>query len=97
MRETDGVDFYNILKPIYRPSVLRKLANYRRGRSNGAELRDLVNFEEDRDKILSTLMNSKVKNTLKIPSNITWGGQSGKVFRYLEGDFMKDCLEVRKC
>lgn len=95
MRDTDGVDFYNILKKIYQPSVARRILSYRKGRTNGAALRDLTNFDEiNRDRLLSELMNSKVKQALKLASNITWGGQSGKVFRVLEGDFMKPCTEV---
>lgn len=97
MRETDGVDFYNILKRIYQPSVARRLLSYRKGRTMGAALRDLTNFDEiNRDRLLSELMNGKVKETLKLASNITWGGQSGRVFQYLEGDFMKPCTEVCK-
>ncbi|XP_063701657.1 retinoid-inducible serine carboxypeptidase-like [Culicoides brevitarsis] len=96
MRETDGVDFYNILKKIYQPSVARRIASYRKGRMHGGALRDLTNFDEEinRDRVLSELMNSKVKQALRIPSNVTWGGQSGRVFSFLEGDFMKPCTEV---
>lgn len=98
LRETDGIDFYNILKKIYQPSVARRIQSYRKGRKNGAALlRDLTNFDEiNRDRVLSELMNSKVKQTLKIASNITWGGQSGRVFNVLSEDFMKPCTEVCK-
>lgn len=38
---------------------------------------------------LDVLMNTDVKEALGIPANVTWGGQSGRVFDYLRGDFMK--------
>ncbi|XP_061353464.1 serine carboxypeptidase-like 51 [Gastrolobium bilobum] len=39
---------------------------------------------------LDKLLNGVIKKKLKIiPENVTWGGQGGEVFTYLEGDFMK--------
>ncbi|XP_059429796.1 serine carboxypeptidase-like 51 [Corylus avellana] len=38
---------------------------------------------------LDSLMNGPIKEKLKIPENVTWGGQSDNVFTELEGDFMK--------
>ncbi|GLT80831.1 hypothetical protein SLA2020_522450 [Shorea laevis] len=38
---------------------------------------------------LDSLMNGVIKKKLKIPSNISWGGQSDYVFSNLAGDFMK--------
>ncbi|KAB1224097.1 Serine carboxypeptidase-like 51 [Morella rubra] len=35
------------------------------------------------------LMNGVIKKKLKIPENVTWGGQSDSVFLKLAGDFMK--------
>ncbi|GKV16604.1 hypothetical protein SLEP1_g27226 [Rubroshorea leprosula] len=38
---------------------------------------------------LDSLMNGVIRKKLKIPSNISWGGQSDYVFSNLAGDFMK--------
>ncbi|GLT82108.1 hypothetical protein SLE2022_005190 [Rubroshorea leprosula] len=38
---------------------------------------------------LDSLMNGVIKKKLKIPSNISWGGQSDYVFSNFAGDFMK--------
>jgi len=56
--------------------------------------KDLTHFKEDRDAVLKELMNGKVKSALKIPKNVTWGIQKGKVYQALEGDFMKDGLHA---
>ncbi|KAF5447609.1 hypothetical protein F2P56_033149 [Juglans regia] len=38
---------------------------------------------------LDSLLNGAIKEKLKIPDNVTWGGQSDSVFDSLAGDFMK--------
>ena len=43
---------------------------------------------------LDTLMNGYVKEYLGIPNFVTWGGQSGDVFNYQSGDFMKDVVGI---
>ena len=43
-------------------------------------------------------MNGEVKNYLGIPSSVTWGAQSGAVFNYQSGDFMKPVVDIgEKC
>jgi len=39
-------------------------------------------------------MNTVVKETLQIPSTVTWGGQSNDVFNNLYEDFMKPATSV---
>lgn len=46
------------------------------------------------DDSLDHLMNTLVKETLEIPENVTWGGQSNAVFNALYEDFMKPATEV---
>jgi hypothetical protein len=46
------------------------------------------------DASLDKLMNTVVKETLRIPTAVTWGGQSGDVFDYLYEDFMKPATSV---
>jgi len=43
---------------------------------------------------LTALMNGKVRDKLQIiPNNVTWGGQSDDVFKYLSTDFMKPYID----
>lgn len=58
--------------------------------------RTLVKFnaEENRDKLLTDLMNGPVKEALDIPSEVVWGGQSSITFRTLNEDFMKPVTDI---
>ena len=43
---------------------------------------------------LTEFMNGPIRKKLGvIPENVSWGGQSGDVFRYQSGDFMRDVLK----
>jgi len=42
---------------------------------------------------LETLLNGPMKQKLGIPSNITWGGQSGDVFNAMSGQFMRSGID----
>jgi hypothetical protein len=46
------------------------------------------------DEDLDNFMNTVVKETLQIPEEIIWGGQSNDVFSALYEDFMKPATEV---
>ncbi|KAJ4445349.1 hypothetical protein ANN_07154 [Periplaneta americana] len=79
---TDGIDFYNILT---------KVGGSRRFFS----MKDIVKKHQLRDDAsLDRLMNGIVKETLGIPAQVEWGGQSGYVFNYLYGDFMKSVTNI---
>ncbi|KAK7507841.1 hypothetical protein BaRGS_00000806, partial [Batillaria attramentaria] len=44
---------------------------------------------------LNKLMNGPIREKLKIiPANVTWGGQSGKVFEFQRADFMKPVIDI---
>jgi len=44
---------------------------------------------------LDSLMNGPIREKLQIiPANVVWGGQSGPVFTFQEGDFMKPVVDV---
>lgn len=45
---------------------------------------------------LNQLMNTLVKEALRIPEHVVWGSQSNAVFNYLSGDFMKPVTEGSK-
>jgi hypothetical protein len=46
------------------------------------------------DDDLDHFMNTLVKETLEIPEEVTWGGQSNDVFSSLYEDFMKPATKV---
>ncbi|QCD88075.1 serine carboxypeptidase-like 51 [Vigna unguiculata] len=93
--ESNHVDFYNLLEDagsddvatlelgLYKKISMKRYSRYltslrSRSRTPGGEVD------------LDTLLNGVIKKKLKIiPENVTWGGQSGEVFDFLSGDFMK--------
>jgi len=95
MQNTDNVDFYNILAPHYSTTSRRMQQQIEEGQC----LPTLVDgYRSNIDKYqadpLDTLMNGEVKNYLGIPSSVTWGAQSGAVFNYQSGDFMKPVVDI---
>lgn len=79
-----GIDFYNIL---YRGGS-NKLSQGTNSLERRAE-NHLRTYAADP---LTQLMNGPIKTKLKIPKNITWGGQSNAVFRHLVNDFMQSLV-----
>lgn len=94
LRETDGVDFYNVMTPIRKNSdYQRRLELYRNSKYVKDNLVDLSHFDaEDRDRMLEDLMNGPVSEILKM--NQTWKVSSGPVFSALTGDFMKPVTDI---
>uniref|UniRef100_A0A0A1WN20 Retinoid-inducible serine carboxypeptidase n=1 Tax=Zeugodacus cucurbitae TaxID=28588 RepID=A0A0A1WN20_ZEUCU len=94
LRESKGVDFYNIEKPTsgeaYANALLRS--------NNIVELmyRTMVQYDidEDRDQILEDLMRGPVQQALNITSPVKWGAQSNPTFSRLSGDFMKPVIHI---
>jgi len=87
---TDDVDFYNVLNH-HSDGDAAALRAGAEGQIRGAARRHLGRYHEE---ALSALMNSKIKTRLKIPPEVTWGGQSADVFDHLAGDFMNDVVGV---
>jgi len=85
LRVTGGIDFYNVLYPINVNAKSQPLTSYK------DFLRKLLLRD---DASLDNLMNTVVKETLQIPTTVTWGGQSDNVFSYLYEDFMKPATSV---
>ncbi|KAL0270818.1 UNVERIFIED_CONTAM: hypothetical protein PYX00_008106 [Menopon gallinae] len=83
LRETNGVDFYNILYKTGR--VFLQESNLEKN------IPDLY-FDEMTE--ITKLMNGPVRNALKIPNNVIFGAQSSDVFSALSGDFMKPVTDV---
>uniref|UniRef100_A0A8C6L548 Carboxypeptidase n=1 Tax=Nothobranchius furzeri TaxID=105023 RepID=A0A8C6L548_NOTFU len=79
-QNTNGVNFYNILKQ----EEDGKLALLAR--------RHIYPLHSQS---LSELMNGSVRKKLAIiPQNVTWGGQAEEVFSKMAGDFMKPVVDV---
>uniref|UniRef100_A0A1L8EFY1 Retinoid-inducible serine carboxypeptidase n=1 Tax=Haematobia irritans TaxID=7368 RepID=A0A1L8EFY1_HAEIR len=94
MRESKGVDFYNIEKPTRGDAYSRWLM--RNDNHMDQLYRTLVRFDvdENRDQMLDNLMRGPVSKALGVPSHIKWGYQSGSTFNQLRGDFMKPVIHV---
>jgi len=87
---TNGVSFYNILDSDTSPNSSKSSYG-----SDGGSVRATRHLAPYHSDPLSSLMNGKIKEMLRIiPQNVTWGGQSKLVFEALEGDFMKPVIRV---
>jgi serine carboxypeptidase 1 len=96
--QTNGVDFYDILKfedyGLRRGSMMDvdEMRIGLKGRIDD-RLYDKVFKPAAGAKLadsLDELMNGPIREYLEIiPDNVRWGGQSGPVFTFQEGDFMK--------
>lgn len=84
--ETNGVNFYNILKwgQEERSGIFRS--------KNELASRMLSPLYQDD---LAELMNGKIREKLGIiPDNVQWGGQSDEVFATQSEDFMKPVVDI---
>uniref|UniRef100_A0A0K8VCD7 Retinoid-inducible serine carboxypeptidase n=1 Tax=Bactrocera latifrons TaxID=174628 RepID=A0A0K8VCD7_BACLA len=98
LRESKGVDFYNIETPTRGGAYANILL-----RSNN--IKDLmyrtmvqydIDIDEDRDQILQDLMRGPVHQALNISSKVRWGSQSDVTFARLNTDFMKPVIHIGK-
>ncbi|XP_018790727.1 PREDICTED: retinoid-inducible serine carboxypeptidase-like [Bactrocera latifrons] len=96
LRESKGVDFYNIETPTRGGAYANILL-----RSNN--IKDLmyrtmvqydIDIDEDRDQILQDLMRGPVHQALNISSKVRWGSQSDVTFARLNTDFMKPVIHI---
>uniref|UniRef100_A0A8C6L0F3 Carboxypeptidase n=1 Tax=Nothobranchius furzeri TaxID=105023 RepID=A0A8C6L0F3_NOTFU len=85
-QNTNGVNFYNILK---------QEEDGKLGSSEGETLLARRHIYPLHSQSLSELMNGSVRKKLAIiPQNVTWGGQAEEVFSKMAGDFMKPVVDV---
>uniref|UniRef100_A0A1A8EYB4 Carboxypeptidase n=1 Tax=Nothobranchius korthausae TaxID=1143690 RepID=A0A1A8EYB4_9TELE len=88
-QNTNGVNFYNILK---------QEEDGKLGSSEGESFISLLarrHIYPLHSQSLSELMNGSVRKKLAIiPQNVTWGGQAEEVFSKMAGDFMKPVVDV---
>lgn len=90
---TNGVNFYNILdKTDVGKNRTPKTSLFSNPNLLSSYYRHVGYFQSDP---LSTLMNGKIREKLQvIPQNVTWGGQSDKVFEALSKDFMRPVTKI---
>ncbi|XP_040862951.1 serine carboxypeptidase-like 51 isoform X1 [Glycine max] len=91
---SNNVDFYNLLEDaggdniaamelgLYEKLSMKRYSRY----LSSMRSRSSPGGDDDLDKLLNGVIKKKLKI---IPENVTWGGQSGDVFDYLAGDFMR--------
>uniref|UniRef100_A0A023GNA5 Carboxypeptidase n=1 Tax=Amblyomma triste TaxID=251400 RepID=A0A023GNA5_AMBTT len=86
---TNGVDWYNILRPQFDQVTALDKASPPLDR---AYVRHVARFYNG---TLTELMNGPIKEKLgSIPENVTWGGQSSEVFKALKADFMLPAVDT---
>ncbi|GMY15916.1 serine carboxypeptidase-like 51 [Fagus crenata] len=91
-RSSNYVDFYNFLKDSGSDLVSMSDIELSKGIAKKRYSRYLSSLRSSSPGgggDLDSLMNGAIKKKLKIPANVSWGGQSDPVFTALSGDFMK--------
>ncbi|XP_062133659.1 retinoid-inducible serine carboxypeptidase [Drosophila sulfurigaster albostrigata] len=93
LRESKGVDFYNVETPTRGDAYSRQMALLT---PEERMIRTLVHFDidENRDQMLSDLMTGPVTAALNITTGVGWGAQSGATFSAQMGDFMKPVVHI---
>lgn len=90
---SNSVDFYNFLLDSGMDPVSLTASELKQGigaKRYARYLNSLRSSDPDSNGSIDDLMNGVIKKKLKIiPANVTWGGQSDKVFDALSSDFMK--------
>ncbi|KAM4843414.1 retinoid-inducible serine carboxypeptidase [Thomomys bottae] len=91
-KNTDGVNFYNILTKSTPTSAMESGLEFLHSHLVRLCHRHVRHLHGD---TLSELMNGPIKKKLKIiPEDISWGAQSPKVFMNMEEDFMKPVVRI---
>uniref|UniRef100_A0A182P9E3 Carboxypeptidase n=1 Tax=Anopheles epiroticus TaxID=199890 RepID=A0A182P9E3_9DIPT len=94
VRETHGIDFYNVLFKQDFAGTRSQLEQFSRDMRSAIASRATRLASEDRDQILQDLMRFEVAPALSLPAESIYGAQSGRVFNTLAGDFMKPAIDV---
>lgn len=91
-KNTDGVNFYNILTKDTPMSAMESSLEFMRSHLVRLCQRHVRHLHGDS---LSQLMNGPIRKKLKIiPEDCSWGAQSSNVFMNMEGDFMKPVISI---
>ncbi|KGN46896.1 serine carboxypeptidase-like 51 [Cucumis sativus] len=94
---SNGVDFYNFMLDDDMDPVVSTTINIESNSIDSMKLKgrkpsffSYKNYKPGGEGNLDALMNGPIKQKLKIiPPDVTWGGQSDKVFEFFTADFMK--------
>ncbi|CAG9578653.1 unnamed protein product [Danaus chrysippus] len=86
-RATTDVDFYNILTKRPVPQTFDNDI----GKLTLSD--SFYGISRRSSTTLNTLMNTRVKEALRIPANVTWSASSNRVFNALRTDFLKPVTE----
>uniref|UniRef100_F7B9S6 Carboxypeptidase n=1 Tax=Macaca mulatta TaxID=9544 RepID=F7B9S6_MACMU len=91
-RNTDGVNFYNILTKSTPTSTVESSLEFTQSHLVRLCQRHVRHLQQD---ALSQLMNGPIRKKLKIiPEDQSWGGQATNVFVNMEEDFMKPVISI---
>ncbi|XP_008824644.1 retinoid-inducible serine carboxypeptidase [Nannospalax galili] len=91
-KNTDGVNFYNILTKSDPTSAMKSSLEFFQSPLVRLCQRHVRHLQGD---ALSQLMNGPIKKKLKIiPEDYSWGAQASNVFMNMEGDFMKSAINI---
>nr|XP_045015260.1 retinoid-inducible serine carboxypeptidase [Jaculus jaculus] len=91
-KNTDGVNFYNILTKRSPMSAMESSLDFFRNSLVRLCQRHVRHLQGD---ALSQLMNGVIRKKLKIiPEDFSWGAQASNVFMNMEGDFMKPVISI---
>lgn len=91
-KNTDGVNFYNILTKSTPETSMESSLEFLRSPLVRLCQRHVRHLQGD---TLSQLMNGPIRKKLKIiPEDCSWGAQSSYVFISMEGDFMKPVIHI---
>lgn len=94
IKETRGIDFYNVLFAQDFRATQSRLAMFAKD-AKQATLESAVRLaSEDRDQMLEDLMRGPVAQALQLPAESVYNLQSGAVFQSMAGDFMKPAMHV---
>ncbi|XP_067914722.1 retinoid-inducible serine carboxypeptidase [Heterodontus francisci] len=91
-RNTDGVNFYNIMNKETDPVSPQLIPVMRNQELVSLYQRHISPMQKTS---LESLMNGPIRKKLKIiPDFVKWGGQSADVFLNMEADFMKPVIDI---
>ena len=90
---TGGVDWYNIFSDNSPALQLQSQSRHSYSSFRRSLYRHVRYFHDGLHDSLDDLMNGPIKKKLKIPDEVSWGGQADEVFKQLEGDFMNDVIQ----
>lgn len=94
MRNTAGIDFYNVLfKQDFSPTQIRSVLSAKDIERTIFD-RAIRLATEDRDQMLEDLMRGPVATKLNLTSESIFNSQADRVFSAMRGDFMKPAIHV---